>query len=94
MRRYARPCISDNPGRAGSEQGVQITVQGISGQLGNARSFLLKNGRAVPRSNNTSEWNDQKTRRASQMPVWHARANDGTPVHVRRPVNDLSHHTS
>ncbi|KAJ0565802.1 hypothetical protein HanIR_Chr06g0266701 [Helianthus annuus] len=47
------------------------------------------NGRAYPRTNITSELNGQGTKRASQMPVWHARAKPGTSVRVRRPVNDL-----
>ncbi|KAJ0913328.1 hypothetical protein HanRHA438_Chr06g0284421 [Helianthus annuus] len=89
MRPYARPCISDKQESPGDEPGVQLTVQGNEGKPENARSFLMENGRANPRSNNISEWNDHKSRRASQMPERNGRAKPRTTVRDRRPVNDL-----
>uniref|UniRef100_A0A251SSK7 Uncharacterized protein n=1 Tax=Helianthus annuus TaxID=4232 RepID=A0A251SSK7_HELAN len=89
MRPYARPCISDNRRRPDSEPGVQLTVQGTEGKPETARSFHVKNGRAVPRSNITSERNGQGTARATQTSERNARAIGRTPVRGRRPVNDL-----
>ncbi|KAJ0624051.1 hypothetical protein HanIR_Chr01g0039011 [Helianthus annuus] len=62
MRPYARPCISDEPRRSGSEPGVQLTVQSTEGKPGKERPFPIKNDRADPRSNINPEKKRPKNR--------------------------------